>query len=62
MKTGTAETKNVPHALAAEAWRIAGTVEWEVEDWTLFYQYLTQAFVQIAGRRARQKIAVDERS
>lgn len=41
---------------ADQVWRIAGQVEWTVEDWKTFYFALTKAFLEIAGRHAKRKI------
>lgn len=38
-------------------WRIAGSITWTVEDWKTFYFAVTRAFLEIAYRHAKEKIA-----
>jgi hypothetical protein len=40
-----------------QAWEIVGKAEWTPEDWRTFYEHMTKAFVVIAARHAKHKIA-----
>lgn len=42
--------------LAAEVWKVAGSVEWTVDDWKDFYQSLTEFFARVSARHAKQKL------
>lgn len=48
--------ESMPPKMAEECWKIAGSVEWTVEDWQDFYQSLTAVFARIAARHAKSKV------
>ena len=53
----------MPPQLRDEVWKIAGQVEWTVEDWRDFHNSLTLFFARVAGRHAKAKIeAADDKS
>lgn len=54
-------SKPLPDAkICDQAWQIASKVEWDAADWQTFYEYLTQAFIVIAGNHATKKIAENQ--
>jgi len=48
--------ESIDPKLYDEVWRIASRLEWTAEDWKTFYWAVAKAFVEIAGRHAKQKM------
>ena len=46
----------MPPQLRDEVWKIAGQVEWTVEDWRDFHNSLTLFFARVAGRHAVENL------
>lgn len=42
---------------AEQVWKIAGRVEWTVDDWKTFYWAITRAFAEIAYRHAVTRLS-----
>jgi uncharacterized protein (DUF2141 family) len=50
----------IPQPLAAEVWKVAGSVKWTCEDWKDFYHSLTALFARISARHAKRMIDATE--